>query len=38
MLAHALYYPGIVNPSDMWFIQKDKTMNDAKDVHTELGG
>jgi putative ABC transport system permease protein len=30
----ALYYPGIVNPSDMGLYKEGKTVNDAKDVHT----
>jgi len=29
-----LYYPGIVNPSDMGLYKEGKTVNDAKDVHT----
>jgi putative ABC transport system permease protein len=29
-----LYYPGIVNPSDMGLYKGDKTVNDGKDVHT----
>ena len=29
-----LYYPGIVNPSDMMLYKEGKTMNDGKDVHT----
>ena len=29
-----LYYPGIVNPSDMLVYKEGKTINDAKDVHT----
>jgi putative ABC transport system permease protein len=29
-----LYYPGIVNPSDMGLYKDGKTVNDAKDVHT----
>jgi len=29
-----LYYPGIVNPSDMGFYKDGKTVNDEKDVHT----
>src|SRR6266496_6725079 len=30
----ALYYPGIVNPSDMGLYKEGKSVNDAKDVHT----
>ena len=30
----SLYYPGIVNPSDMLLYREGKTMNDGKDVHT----
>jgi len=30
----SLYYPGIMNPSDMLVYPEGKTMNDAKDVHT----
>jgi putative ABC transport system permease protein len=30
----ALYYPGIVNPSDMGLYKEGKTVNDAKVVHT----
>jgi len=30
----SLYYPGIVNPSDMLVYPEGKTMDDAKDVHT----
>jgi putative ABC transport system permease protein len=30
----SLYYPGIVNPSDMLVYREGKTMNDGKDVHT----
>jgi putative ABC transport system permease protein len=30
----SLYYPGIVNPSDMLVYPEGKTMNDAKDIHT----
>ncbi|HXL55638.1 MAG TPA: ABC transporter permease, partial [Chitinophagaceae bacterium] len=30
----ALYYPGIVNPSDMGLYKEGKTVNDAADVHT----
>jgi putative ABC transport system permease protein len=30
----ALFYPGIVNPSDMGLYKEGKTVNDAKDVHT----
>jgi putative ABC transport system permease protein len=30
----SLYYPGIVNPSDMLVYPEGKTINDAKDVHT----
>lgn len=30
----SLYYPGIVNPSDQLMYKDGKTMNDAKDVHT----
>ena len=30
----SLYYPGIVNPSDMGLYKEGKTVNDAKDVHT----
>jgi putative ABC transport system permease protein len=29
-----LFYPGIVNPSDMGLYKEGKTVNDAKDVHT----
>src|SRR6266487_5940311 len=29
-----LYYPGTVNPSDMGLYKEGKTVNDAKDVHT----
>jgi putative ABC transport system permease protein len=29
-----LYYPGIVNPSDMGLYKEGKTVNDGKDVHT----
>jgi len=29
-----LYYPGIVNPSDMGLYKEGKTVNDAADVHT----
>jgi len=29
-----LYYPGIVNPSDMGLYKEGKTVKDAKDVHT----
>ena len=29
-----LYYPGIVNPSDMGMYKDGKTQNDGKDVHT----
>ena len=29
-----LYYPGIVNPSDMGLYKEGKTVNDAEDVHT----
>ncbi|HEY2720283.1 MAG TPA: ABC transporter permease, partial [Chitinophagaceae bacterium] len=29
-----LYYPGIVNPSDMGLYKEGKTVNDEKDVHT----
>jgi putative ABC transport system permease protein len=29
-----LFYPGIVNPSDMGSIQEGKTVNDGADVHT----
>jgi putative ABC transport system permease protein len=29
-----LYYPGIVNPSDMGLYKQGKTVNDGKDVHT----
>jgi len=29
-----LYYPGIVNPSDMGLYKEGKTVNDMKDVHT----
>jgi putative ABC transport system permease protein len=29
-----LYYPGIVNPSDMGLYKDGKTVNDGKDVHT----
>jgi len=29
-----LFYPGIVNPSDMGLYKGDKTVNDGKDVHT----
>jgi putative ABC transport system permease protein len=29
-----LYYPGIVNPSDMGLYRDGKTVNDEKDVHT----
>lgn len=30
----ALYYPGIVNPSDMGLYMEGKTQDDGKDVHT----
>lgn len=30
----ALYYPGIVNPSDMMMYKDGKSMNEGKDVHT----
>jgi len=30
----SLYYPGIMNPSDMLVYPEGKTMNEAKDVHT----
>ena len=30
----SLYYPGIVNPSDMLVHAEGKSINDAKDVHT----
>jgi len=29
-----LFYPGIVNPSDMGMYKEGKTVNDTKDVHT----
>jgi putative ABC transport system permease protein len=29
-----LFYPGIINPSDMGLYKEGKTVNDAKDVHT----
>jgi putative ABC transport system permease protein len=29
-----LYYPGILNPSDMGLYKDGKTVNDSKDVHT----
>jgi len=29
-----LFYPGIVNPSDMGLYKDGKTVNDSKDVHT----
>jgi len=29
-----LYYPGIVNPSDMGLYKQGKTVDDGKDVHT----
>ena len=29
-----LFYPGIVNPSDMGLYKEGKTVNDGKDVHT----
>ena len=29
-----LFYPGIVNPSDMGLYKEGKTVNDATDVHT----
>ena len=29
-----LYYPGMINPSDMGLYKEGKTVNDAKDVHT----
>ena len=29
-----LYYPGIINPSDMGLYKEGKTVDDAKDVHT----
>src|SRR2546421_6715227 len=33
-LGATLYYPGIVNPSDMGLYKEGKTVNDEKDVHT----
>ncbi|MFI5188659.1 MAG: FtsX-like permease family protein, partial [Chitinophagales bacterium] len=30
----SLYYPGMVNPSDMLLYREGKTMNEGKDVHT----
>ncbi len=33
-LGAALYYPGIINPSDMGIYKEGKTVNDAKYVHT----
>jgi putative ABC transport system permease protein len=30
----SLYYPGIVNPSDMMVYKEGKTMEEGKDVHT----
>ena len=32
----SLYYPGIMNPSDMMLYKEGKTMNEGKDVHMNV--